>query len=75
MKFQVDVEMEDRWAPYFVGMLKEMERLGSIGSSRGISFYADGDGDFHPKFSWPENIKPARPITIDGSGNTLFDAG
>lgn len=49
-----------------VKMFKYMQRLGSIGSSRMCSFYADGDGDFHPKFSfeYPEEL-PSVP-EIDG---------
>jgi hypothetical protein len=32
-------------------MFEYMEYLGNIGSSRLCSFFADGDGDFHPKVS------------------------
>lgn len=39
----------------FEDMLFTMNSLGNIGSSRWVSFYADGDGNFHPK------------ITINGS--------
>jgi len=35
-----------------IKMFRYMQLLGSIGSSRMCSFYADGDGDFHPKFSY-----------------------
>lgn len=30
-------------------MLETWNRLASIGSSRFVAFYADGDGNFHPK--------------------------
>lgn len=51
-KFTIDVEMEERWIPHFLSMLKEMEHYGKIGRSRLLAFYADGDGDFHPKFNF-----------------------
>jgi len=30
-------------------MFRYWNLLGSLGSSRHVAFYADGDGDFHPK--------------------------
>ena len=51
MKFTITVEMQDRWVPHFLGMLQTMQFLGSIGSSRVVGIYADGDGDFRPKFT------------------------
>ncbi len=49
MNFTVTVRK--RWAVQLIGMLNTMQSLGSMGSSRMIGFYADGDGDFRPKFS------------------------
>ncbi len=49
-KITIDCEMEERWIPTFLSMLRHMEYLGNVGSSRNIAFYADGDGDFRPKF-------------------------
>jgi hypothetical protein len=48
--FNVRCTMKRRWARQFLGMLEYMQRLGSWGSSRTVSFFADGDGDFRPKF-------------------------
>lgn len=41
-----------------IKMFKYMQRLGNIGSSRWCSFFADGDGDFHPKINieYPEEL-------------------
>jgi hypothetical protein len=76
MKFTIEVEMEDRWVPHFLGMLKQQERLGNIGSSRIVGIYADGDGDYRPKFKWDDSLpKPAKPRQNDGKGNTVYDAG
>lgn len=68
-KFTVTCEMHERWVPQFLGMLREMQRLGCVGSSQNICFFADGDGDFRPKFDWDETMVAAQPI-----GNK-FDAG
>jgi hypothetical protein len=42
----------------FIKMFKYMQYLGNIGSSRWCSFFADGDGSFHPKvsFEYPEEL-------------------
>jgi len=75
IKFSIQCEMKDRWVPHFLAMLKYMQRLGHIGGSRMISFYADGDGDFRPKFKWNEVLKDdVKPIK-DDNGNKTFDAG
>jgi hypothetical protein len=75
MKFTIEVEMKDRWVPHFLGMLRYMQNLGNLGGSRMVSFYADGDGDFQPKFTWNEDL----PIDVHGvkdeDGNKTFDAG
>ena len=49
-KFTIEVEMEERWIDYFMSMLNKMEYLGSLGASRTVSIFSDGDGDFQPKF-------------------------
>jgi len=75
MKFTIEVEMKDRWIPYFLSMLKYMERLGGLGSSRKVTFYADGDGDFRPKFKWSPALKDdVKPIE-DHNGDRFYDAG
>lgn len=47
-------------------MFQHMQYLGGIGSSRKCTFFADGDGSFHPKisFTYPEEL-PEVP-EIDG---------
>ena len=44
--------MEERWVDHFCSMLKYMEDMGKIGHSSIVGFYADGDGDFRPKFDF-----------------------
>ncbi len=75
MKFTIEVEMKDRWVPRFLAMLKYMQQLGSLGGSRMISFYSDGDGDFRPKFKWDPSLpSDAKPIK-DDNGDRTYDAG
>ena len=78
IKFTVDCEMEERWAEYFVAMLKQMEKLGNIGSSCTVGLYADGDGDFRPKFT-TDIQTDKKPFTIMDDKTKkhiiIFDAG
>lgn len=70
-KFTIECEMEERWIPHFLGMLERMRYLGSIGSSRRVTLFSDGDGDFHPKFNWDVTLpKPAEP-----KSENFYDAG
>lgn len=67
--------MRTRWIPHFLAMLKYMQQLGSLGSSREVTFYADGDGDFRPKFEWDKELSSdAKPVR-NNSGDAMFDAG
>lgn len=50
VKFTIDVEMQERWVPYFLSLLHKMQSDGNIGHSEMLGFYADGDGDFRPRF-------------------------
>ena len=79
---KIEVTMRTRWVPHFVGMLKTMQRLGGLGSSRLVGLYADGDGDFRPKFTFSENVPDeAKPVyddtckTKDAVCDYFYDAG
>jgi len=73
--FTVNCTMTRRWASQFIGMITYMQQLGGNGSSRNVTFYADGDGDYRPKFTWDDqSINIAKPVTYK-SGDTFFDAG
>lgn len=75
VEFTVKCEMKKRWAEQFLSMLKYMQQLGSMGCSRNVTFYADGDGDFRPKFEWDVDIESdAKPIS-DNKGHRTYDAG
>ena len=73
-KFTIEVEIEERWIDDFCSMLKEMERLGNIGSSKKVGIYSDGDGDFRPKFDIDTEYKKTFPI-INTSCEEIYDAG
>ena len=64
--------MNERWIPHFLAMLKQMEYLGNIGSSKNVVFYSDGDGDFRPKFEWDVDSEVAEIWTDEPR---VFDAG
>ena len=75
-EFNIEVRMKSRWVPHFLGMLRYMQLLGGWGGSRLVSFVADGDGDFRPKFKWSDELpEPADPASTDGNGNNTYDAG
>lgn len=70
--FTVQCTMRKRWAPHFLGMLNKMQWLGSVGSSRRVVFFSDGDGDFRPRFQFPDNIEIAEGTEKEG---LFYDAG
>ncbi len=73
--FTVTCKMKRRWAEQFLGMLKHMQRLGSMGSSREIAFFSDGDGDYRPKFEYVAPLHAAEPRVVKPNGDVFFDAG
>lgn len=74
-KFNIQCEMPERWIPHFLGMLNKMEYLGKIGASRKITIYSDGDGDFHPKFTWDISSDLANPLKQEKVGMSPLDDG
>ena len=67
--------MKERWVPHFLGTLAQQQRLGRMGSSRKVTLYADGDGDYRPKFSWALDLPEVAHPTETYDGDTFFDAG
>lgn len=72
--FTIDVEMEERWIPHFMSMLKYMEHLGNVGSTRFVTLVVDGDGDFRPKFNTSMKYDVQEPRE-EFRGNKIYDAG
>lgn len=76
--FTVKCTMPKVWASHFQSFLKEMERYGKIGHSGQISFMADGDGNFRPKFKFTKEydaVEGIRSQYITKTAEQLFDAG
>jgi hypothetical protein len=74
VEFTVTCRMKARWVPHFLGALAYMQRLGEMGSSRMVSFFSDGDGDFRPQFAFDESLpSDAKPVK-DENGNHTYDA-
>ena len=48
--FNIEATMNERWVNDFCSMLHWMQSCGNMGHSSITGFYADGDGDFRPKF-------------------------
>lgn len=74
--FNIKVTMNERWIDDFCSMLKWMESCGDLGHSSLVGFYADGDGDFRPKFEidteycqtdgiWEDNITELPEVVYD----------
>lgn len=73
--FTITCTMRSRWVPVFLGMLKEMQKLGGWGSSRYVTIYADGDGDFRPSFNFDASLPVGEPAEAKPNGDTFWDAG
>lgn len=55
--FTITATMNERWVNDFCSMLRWMESCGNLGHSSIVAFYADGDGDFRPKFKIDRKIE------------------
>lgn len=75
--FNIKVTMKERWANDFCSMLKYLEMCGNVGHSCVVGFYADGDGDFRPKFEidrefeQKEGLRNTNKIDVE----VIYDAG
>lgn len=77
VRFSITCTMRASFVSHFLAMLKYMQFLGSVGASRKVTMYCDGDGSFRPKFEWderlPSNAKPVEDDRPNGIGNRLYD--
>ena len=52
MKLNIEIDnLTEAQAEAFESMLQQYVSLSSIGSSRWVTFFVDGDGNFHPKIT------------------------
>ena len=77
VEFDVHCKMRKCWAHEFLSLLKDMQRLGEMGSSRFRGMYCDGDGDFRPKFThnFNEFVETSPRIDKGADEGLFWDAG
>lgn len=80
--FYIHARMEERWIPYFLAFLKQMQKNGEQGHSETLAFFSDGDGDFRPQFKFlvDDEIEAASRTVTPKQINPdwkvkLYDAG
>lgn len=64
VEFDIHCKMNKAWANEFLSFLKTIESFGKLGCSRTVALYADGDGDFRPKFNTDFEFKNREPINV-----------
>lgn len=75
-KFTIVCEVPERWVDDFCAMINSMQSFGVLGHSGIIGIYADGDGDFRPRFDilteWDKDkatkLKKFEPMVIYDAG-------
>jgi len=81
IKMTVEMEVTEPQALALQAMFKYWDRLASIGSSRFVGFYVDGDGNFKPKtsISYSTPIRTLTPemeeaaVVEDEGGDRKYD--
>ena len=74
-KFTIECEVPERWINQFCSFLKHLERNGNLGHSALVGFYADGDGDFSPKFDIKTPWEKIGGIKTIKTPEAMYDAG
>lgn len=75
-KFIIECEVPERWVNDFCAMLNSIQSFGSIGHSGVVGIYADGDGDFRPKFNIQTDWDMSKATKLDKfNPMTIYDAG
>lgn len=74
-RFTIDCEMSERWVNDFCSFLRQLEYNGNIGHSSLVGFYADGDGDFRPRFSINVDYTKTEGCSTNWTPEIMFDAG
>lgn len=76
--FNVKVTMPGRWVDDFCSFLRTLQAYGIVGHSGLVGFFADGDGDFRPKFEIDREHNPKAGVPgkdISKKPEIMFDAG
>ena len=64
IELNIKAFIDERWVNDFCSMLKHMELCGNIGHSSVVAFYANGDGDFRPRFEFDKEYKKQMGIGL-----------
>ena len=80
IELNIKAFIDERWVNDFCSMLKHMELCGNIGHSSVVAFYADGDGDFRPKFEFDKEYRKTNGYRPKDSKElpdieVIYDAG
>ena len=75
------MEVTEPQALALEAMFKYWNQLSSVGSSREVAFYVDGDGNFHPRCKVtvePRNVEltddlEKKAIVADDHGDRVYD--
>lgn len=75
-KFIIECEVPERWVNDFCAMLNSMQSFGNLGHSGVVGIYADGDGDFRPKFNIQTEWDRTQATKLEKfNPMTIYDAG
>ena len=75
-KFIIECEVPERWVNDFCALLTSMQSFGNLGHSGVVGIYADGDGDFRPKFNIQTDWDRTKATKLDKfNPMTIYDAG
>lgn len=75
-KFTIECEVPERWVDDFCAMLNSMQSFGNLGHSGVVGIYADGDGDFRPRFNIQTEWDITRATKLEKFNHmTIYDAG
>ena len=75
-KFTIECEVPERWVNDFCAMLEEIQYFGEQGHSGVVGIYADGDGDFRPRFNIQTTYDKDKTTKLDKfKPMAIYDAG
>ena len=82
VEMTIKVQVKEAQALALQAMFEYWNYLSSVGGSRKVGFYVDGDGDFHPECKIAYDHGNVRPLTDemkraavveDKGGNRVYD--
>lgn len=75
-KFTIECEIPERWVDDFCAMINSIQSNGILGHSSVVGIYADGDGDFRPRFNILTDWNKDKATKLEKyEPMTIYDAG